>query len=69
MGGKILMLQQPPNRQTVVIDNPGVSDGVHDGILEPDYRNSGEYFDLCRVLRSMLDETQSAQTAAEVDKR
>jgi len=50
LGGKILLLQQPPNRQTIVIENPGVQ--------EPDFRNSKEYFDQCRELRSMLEETQ-----------
>lgn len=52
LGGKILLLQQPPNRQTIIIENPDVE--------KANYRSSAEYFDLCRELRSMLEETQPA---------
>lgn len=48
MGQKILVLGQPPNRQAVVVDNPGA--------CEADYRHSAEYLALCRQLRSMLEQ-------------
>jgi NitT/TauT family transport system ATP-binding protein len=55
MGRKILVLGQPPNRQAVVVDNPGAS--------RPDYRLSTEYLALCRELRSMLDLPNQLATA------
>jgi ABC-type nitrate/sulfonate/bicarbonate transport system ATPase subunit len=50
MGRKILLLQQPPNHQTIIVDNPHVN--------QPDYRHSAEYLALCRELRAMLEQTQ-----------
>lgn len=47
MGQKILILEEPPNHHTNVVDNPGVN--------QPDYRHSTEYIELCRELRSMLE--------------
>jgi NitT/TauT family transport system ATP-binding protein len=52
LGRKILLLGQPPNTKTVVIDNPGAG--------SPDYRNTTAYYDLCSELRSRL-ERQTAQ--------
>ncbi len=52
MGRKILILGNPPNTQTVVIVNPGGN--------QPDYRNTVEYLELCRELRSMLGEPGAA---------
>jgi NitT/TauT family transport system ATP-binding protein len=47
MGRKILLLGQPPNREAVVIDNPGSED--------PTYRNSSAYLALCQELRSRME--------------
>jgi NitT/TauT family transport system ATP-binding protein len=47
MGHKILLLDQPPNTRPIVIDNPGSSLN--------DYRNSSDYVELCRELRSRLE--------------
>lgn len=47
MGRKILLLGQPPNRQAVVIDNPGSE--------HPGYRNSSDYLALCQQLRSRME--------------
>jgi len=46
LGRKILMLNQPPNRQPEVIDNP---DAGH-----PAYRGSGRYQEMCSRLRGMM---------------
>jgi NitT/TauT family transport system ATP-binding protein len=43
MGRKILLLNTPPNCQAQVVDNPGASD--------PGYRETAEYFALCKALR------------------
>jgi NitT/TauT family transport system ATP-binding protein len=48
LGQKILLLGRPPNRETVVIDNPGA--------VNPGYRDSDEYRAVCRVLRSRMEE-------------
>ena len=47
LGQKILLLGQPPNTNTIVINNPGVS--------SPDYRNTTAYFDLCGELRERME--------------
>jgi len=47
LGRKILLLEQPPNIKTIVIDNPGA------GL--PDFRNTAAYFDLCGELRSRME--------------
>lgn len=52
LGRKILLLKQPPNTKTIVIDNPGVD--------SPDYRNTTVYYELCSELRDRL-ERQTAQ--------
>lgn len=46
LGRKILLLGPPPNTDPVVVENPGAG--------QPDYRQSAEYFALCRVLRARL---------------
>lgn len=46
LGQKILILNQPPNRSTVVIDNPGAQ--------QVDFRLSPGYVDLCRELRTRM---------------
>lgn len=46
LGQKILLLSHPPNRKAVVIDNPQA--------VEPDYRETPRYVDLCRELRKMM---------------
>ncbi|HLE15145.1 MAG TPA: ATP-binding cassette domain-containing protein [Anaerolineales bacterium] len=48
MGEKILLLGNPPNRAATVISNPDAG--------QPDYRDSVEYQQLCRELRSRLGE-------------
>jgi len=47
LGKKILLLSNPPNSNTTLIDNPG--SGVRD------YRNSNAYHSLCRELRDRMD--------------
>jgi NitT/TauT family transport system ATP-binding protein len=51
MGEYILLLGQPPNIETMVIENPGVGD--------PDYRNSQYYLSLCKDLRDRMEEDQN----------
>lgn len=48
LGRRILILSQPPNRKSVIIDNPRAE--------LPDYRHTPEYLNLCRELRGMLAE-------------
>jgi NitT/TauT family transport system ATP-binding protein len=47
MGKKILLLNNPPNRNPEIIDNPG--------IINPQYRQSSVYIQLCRYIRSRLE--------------
>jgi ABC-type nitrate/sulfonate/bicarbonate transport system ATPase subunit len=47
MGQKILLLNQPPNREALVIENPGAS--------EANFRETSGYLALCRELRSLLE--------------
>lgn len=47
LGKKILLLSDPPNSSTTVIDNPG--SGFRD------YRNSKAYHSLCRELRDRME--------------
>jgi NitT/TauT family transport system ATP-binding protein len=49
VGKKILLLRKPPNKKAVIIDN--FSSGIED------YRDSDEYRQLCRELRSSMDST------------
>lgn len=51
LGRWILMLNQPPTRETVIIDNPGME--------QPDFRHTLEYSKLCRELRDMLADQPS----------
>jgi NitT/TauT family transport system ATP-binding protein len=46
LGQKILLLNEPPNRKTAIVENPGA--GV------PGHRLSPEFFDLCKNLREMM---------------
>jgi len=46
LGRQILLLNEPPNRQANVIENPGAG--------QPGYRESGEYVELCRELRGRM---------------
>jgi NitT/TauT family transport system ATP-binding protein len=55
MGRKILVLGYPPNTQTVVVENPGIK--------QPGYRQTVEYLELCRDLRSMLGDGGAALKA------
>jgi ABC-type nitrate/sulfonate/bicarbonate transport system ATPase subunit len=48
LGGKILLLGEPPNRAANIIENPGA------GL--PGYRTSAEYVELCRELRGRMQE-------------
>jgi len=48
LGQKILVLNRPPNRQPAIFANPRVR--------EPDYRQSGVYFELRQMLRQALEE-------------
>jgi ABC-type nitrate/sulfonate/bicarbonate transport system ATPase subunit len=47
LGKKILLLSQPPNVSATVIESPN--------ILQPGYRESQEYYDLCHELRARLE--------------
>lgn len=49
LGQKILLLGHPPNHEALIIENSGAA--------HPAYRDSDEYYDVCRVLRSRLEET------------
>jgi len=49
LGQKILVLGERPNRQPLVVDNPGAA--------RPDYRASSEYVSMCRDLRQKLQAT------------
>ena len=46
LGRKILLLNEPPNRSTNVIENPGAG--------KPGDRDGGEYVELCRELREKM---------------
>jgi len=46
LGRKILLLNEPPNREANVIENPGAG--------RPGYRESAEYMGLCRILRENM---------------
>jgi ABC-type nitrate/sulfonate/bicarbonate transport system ATPase subunit len=48
LGKKILLLNQPPNRQAIIIDNPGMQ--------EPDFRESRVYSEQCRNIRRQLED-------------
>jgi NitT/TauT family transport system ATP-binding protein len=48
LGRKILLLNQPPNTEAAVIDNPSAG--------QPGYRNGAAYQDLCRELRARMRE-------------
>lgn len=52
MGQRILVLRQPPNRETIVVDNPAAG--------RPDYRSSNEFFAHCNHLRGLLGEGKNA---------
>jgi NitT/TauT family transport system ATP-binding protein len=47
LGKQILLLSNPPNKNTIVIKNPGSG--------ERGYRNSSEYHNLCRELRDRME--------------
>jgi ABC-type nitrate/sulfonate/bicarbonate transport system ATPase subunit len=47
VGEKILVLSQPPHKQPVSFDNPGVR--------QMDYRQGRDYFELCQTLRHALE--------------
>jgi ABC-type nitrate/sulfonate/bicarbonate transport system ATPase subunit len=47
LGRKILLLQQPPNTQATILENPHAS--------QADHRNSPEYTQLCRELRARME--------------
>lgn len=47
IGHKILLLGRAPNRQALVVDNPGAA--------HPGYRETSEYLSLCRDLRRRLE--------------
>lgn len=47
LGRRVLLLGQPPNRQAVILENPGAG--------APGYRDSGEYQALVKLLRQRLE--------------
>jgi NitT/TauT family transport system ATP-binding protein len=48
LGKQILLLTDPPNTKTIIINN--AQSGAKD------YRNTNEYYQLCRVLRNRMDD-------------
>jgi ABC-type nitrate/sulfonate/bicarbonate transport system ATPase subunit len=48
VGQKILVLGAPPNREPILLDNPGAAAG-------PAYRETAGYTAVCRELRSLLE--------------
>ena len=50
LGKRILLLGNPPNTNPIVIENYGAG--------EFEYRNSDEYFQICRQLRSRMDSAE-----------
>jgi ABC-type nitrate/sulfonate/bicarbonate transport system ATPase subunit len=48
MGEKILVLGQPPNRETIVVPNPQAGD--------VDYRQQEAFFARCNELRDLMGE-------------
>jgi NitT/TauT family transport system ATP-binding protein len=52
MGQKILVLNDPPNRETVVVDNPAAG--------RPRYRTNPEFYARCSQLRTLLAEGDHA---------
>ena len=48
MGQKILVLTQPPNRKSVIVDNPRAG--------TPTYRQQEAFFQKCNALRALLEE-------------
>ena len=55
LGGKILLLGEPPTKIPQVIHNPGVAG--------KNYRESSEYLALCRELRAMMGRDRSKKAA------
>ena len=55
MGEKILVLGQPPNRQTVTVHNPQAG--------APDYRQQDTFFRRCRQLRELMGEEEVNEMA------
>lgn len=49
MGRKILLLSTPPNRTAQVVENPGA--------CRSSFRETAEYLDMCRHLRSLMELT------------
>jgi len=47
LGQRILLLNLPPNTQPVILENPN--------ILQPGFRESDEYVNLCRSLRAQME--------------
>ncbi|MFN2188003.1 MAG: ABC transporter ATP-binding protein, partial [Candidatus Promineifilaceae bacterium] len=47
LGQQIMVLADPPNHQPVIIKNPGAGD--------PDFRYQSTYFEICRELRSYME--------------
>jgi len=50
LGRKILLLGNPPNTNPDVVENPGAG--------EVEYRNSNEYIQICRQIRSKMDSVE-----------
>jgi NitT/TauT family transport system ATP-binding protein len=55
LGRRILLLDHPPNSDSIVIDNPGME--------HTDYRNTTEYLALCRDLRSRMENDRQPVSA------
>ena len=47
LGHRILLLDQPPNSKTRIIENPGAT--------RPNFRDTSEYTQLCRELRQRME--------------
>ncbi len=47
LGNKVLVLDQPPNENPIIVDNPGAG--------EADYRHSLDYYQMCTTLRQKME--------------
>jgi NitT/TauT family transport system ATP-binding protein len=47
LGNKVLLLDQPPNENPIIVDNPGAG--------EADYRHSSDYYQMCTTLRQKME--------------
>lgn len=54
LGQRLLLLRQPPHRETMIVDNPGAG--------HVDYRRHAAFQDRCNQIRNLLGEMPNVQT-------